>query len=154
MRWPAGCSIRRLFMAEKGAGAWLREPDGEMQRLTMPQPPSLAHLSGVANFRMADRDLAARMAYRLDKIAGVLNLRCSGQEYPAMALGQIHWAIYGRNIPWDHAPGTLLISEAGGVARRLNGRLYRAGDPPGGSPLLTACGEDQWNWLKTGLFDP
>ena len=94
------------------------------------------------------------MAYRIDQTAGMLNLRCSGQEYPAMALGQIHWGIYGRNIPWDHAPGTLLVCEAGGIARRLNGQDYRAADPPGGSPLVVACGEDQWNWLKTGIFDP
>lgn len=144
----------RLFMAEKGAGAVLREPDGRMSRLRTGNPPSLAHISGVANYGIADREMGARMAYRLDRTAGALNLRCSGQEYPAIAMGQIHYAIYGRNIPYDHAPGTLLVSEAGGVAKRLSGALYRASDPPGGSPLLTACGEDQWNWLKSGLFDP
>jgi fructose-1,6-bisphosphatase/inositol monophosphatase family enzyme len=152
--WLLDPPTGRLYMARQGEGAWLREPDGTVQRLTMPRPPSLAHLSGVANYGINDRTLAMRMAYRIDQTAGVLNMRCSGQEYPAMALGQIHWAIYGRGIPWDHAPGTLLISEAGGVARRLNGQLYRACDPPGGSPLLVACGEEQWNWLKTGIFDP
>lgn len=144
----------RLFMAERGAGAFLREPNGQMARLRTANPPSLAHLAGVANYGIADREMGARMAHRLDRTAGAFNLRCSGQEYPAIALGQIHYAIYGRNIPWDHAPGTLLVSEAGGVARRLSGALYRASDPPGGSPLLAACGEDQWNWLKSGLFDP
>lgn len=144
----------RLFMAEKGAGAYLHEPDGERVRLRTANPPSLAHIAGVANFRMKDRDLAARMAYRLDKTAGVLNMRCSGQEYPAMALGQIHYGIYGRCIPWDHAPGSLLLTEAGGVVRRLNGRLYRASDPPGGVPMLAACGEEEWDWLKREIFDP
>lgn len=152
--WILDPPTGRLYMAEKGAGAWLREPDGSLHRLRMPSPPSLAHLSGVANFGISDRELARRMAYRIDRTAGMLNLRCSGQEYPAMALGQIHWGIYGRNIPWDHAPGTLLICEAGGIARRLNGQDYRAADPPGGSPLVAACGEGQWNWLKTGIFDP
>jgi fructose-1,6-bisphosphatase/inositol monophosphatase family enzyme len=158
---PAG----RLYMAEKGAGAVLREPDGSLQRLRTADPPSLAHIAGVANFRMKDRELAARIAYRLDRTAGVLNMRCSGQEYPAMALGQIHYGIYGRCIPWDHAPGALLLTEAGGVVRRLDGTPYRASDPPAGalhraadkpwgSPMLAACGEGQWNWLKTGLFDP
>lgn len=152
--WILDPPTGRLFMAERGAGAWLREPDGSLHRLHMPAPPSLAHLSGVANVTIADRDLGQRIARRLDRMAGALNLRCSGQEYPAMALGHIHWAIYGRGIPWDHAAGCLLISEAGGVARRLNGQLYRAADPPGGSPLVAACGEEQWKWLKTGIFDP
>lgn len=149
----------RLFMAEKGAGAWLREPasaknGGSLQRLRTADPPSLAHIAGVANYGISDRDLGVRLARRIDRTAGVLNMRCSGQEYPAIALGQIHYALYGRGIPWDHAPGALLVSEAGGVVRRLNGALYRASDPPGGSPMLAACGEDQWNWLKTGIFDP
>jgi fructose-1,6-bisphosphatase/inositol monophosphatase family enzyme len=143
----------RLFVGEKGSGAFLHELDGSRQRLRTANPPSLAHIAGVANFRMKDRDLAARMAYRLDKTAGVLNMRCSGQEYPAMALGQIHYGIYGRCIPWDHAPGSLLLTEAGGVVRRLDGALYRASDPPGGSPMLAACGEEQWNWLKKDIFD-
>lgn len=163
--WILDPPTGRLYMAEKGAGAVLREPDGSLQRLRTANPPSLAHIAGVANFRMKDRDLAARIAYRLDRTAGVLNMRCSGQEYPAMALGQIHYGIYGRCIPWDHAPGALLLTEAGGVVRRLDGTPYRASDPPAGalhraadkpwgSPMLAACGEDQWNWLKTGLFDP
>lgn len=163
--WILDPPTGRLFMAERGAGAYLRESDGGLQRLRTASPPSLAHVAGVANFRMQDRDLAARIAYRLDRTAGVLNMRCSGQEYPAMALGQIHYGIYGRGIPWDHAAGALLLTEAGGVVRRLNGMLYRASDPPAGSldraagkpwgsPLLAACGEEAWNWLKTGLFDP
>jgi fructose-1,6-bisphosphatase/inositol monophosphatase family enzyme len=163
--WILDPPTGRLFMAEQGAGAFLREPDGTLQRLRTADPPSLAHIAGVANFRMKDRDLAARLAYRLDKTAGVLNMRCSGQEYPAMALGQIHYGLYGRGIPWDHAPGALILTEAGGVVRRLNGVLYRASDPPmgsigrvadqpWGSPILAACGEEQWQWLKADIFDP
>lgn len=163
--WILDPPTGRLFMAEKGAGAWLREPDDSVTPLRTANPPSLAHIAGVANFRMKDRDLAARLAYRLDRTAGVLNLRCSGQEYPAMALGQIHYGLYGRGIPWDHAPGALILTEAGGVVRRLNGMLYRASDPPmgsigrvadqpWGSPILAACGEEQWRWLKRDILDP
>lgn len=163
--WILDPPTGRLFMAETGSGAVLREPDGERVRLRTANPPSLAHIAGVANFRMKDRDLAARLAYRLDRTAGVLNMRCSGQEYPAMALGQIHYGLYGRGIPWDHAPGALILTEAGGVVRRLNGMLYRASDPPmgsigraadqpWGSPILAACGEEQWQWLKRDILDP
>ncbi|MFN4274714.1 MAG: inositol monophosphatase family protein [Ferrovibrio sp.] len=141
-------------MAEKGGGAWMREADGSQRRLATPKPPSLAHLSGAPNIRYGDRDFAARIGHRADKTAGVLILRCAGQEYLAIADGHIHYAVYNRALPWDHAAGCLLITEAGGVAKRLDGSLYRAADKPWGSPLVAACGEDQWNWLKAGIFDP
>jgi len=141
-------------MARKGAGAWMQEADGSTRQLTTSKPPSLAHLSGAPNIRYGDRDFAARIARRVDRTAGLLILRCAGQEYMAIADGHIHYGVYNRALPWDHAAGCLLISEAGGVARRLDGSPYRAADRPWGSPLLVACGEEQWNWLKTGIFDP
>lgn len=141
-------------MARKGDGAWLREAGGDTRRLATPKPPTLAHLSGAPNMRYGDRDFAAQIAYRLDRTAGVVMFRCAGQEYLAQAEGHIHYALYNRALPWDHAAGTLLITEAGGVARRLDGSPYRAADKPFGSPLVVACGEEQWGWLKAGLFDP
>lgn len=140
--------------AMRGEGAWMREADGSRRRLACDQPPSLAHLAGAPNLRYGDRDFAARIAARLDRTSGVMVLRCAGQEYMALAEGQIHYAVYNRALPWDHAAGCLLIEEAGGVARRLDGSRYRAADRPWGSPLVVASGEDQWNWLKTGLFSP
>lgn len=147
--------VRRITaMAQKGEGAWMREADGSMRRLVTPKPASLAHLSGAPNIRYGDRDFAARIAHRIDRTAGVLILRCAGQEYMAIAEGHMHYAVYNRAMPWDHAAGCLLVSEAGGVGRRLDGSLYRAADKPWGSSLIPACGEEQWNWLKSGIFDP
>lgn len=147
--------VRRITaMAQKGKGAWMHEADGTTRKLVLPKPSSLAHLSGAPNIRYGDREFAARIAHRVDRTAGVLILRCAGQEYLAIAEGHIHYAVYNRAMPWDHAAGCLLISEAGGVGRRLDGSLYRAADKPWGSPLIPACGEEQWSWLKTGVFDP
>lgn len=139
-------------MARQGQGAWMLEADGSERRFRLPKPPSLAHISGAPNIRYGDRDFAAGIAHRLDRTAGVMILRCAGQEYLAIAEGQIHYAVYNRALPWDHAAGCLLICEAGGVAKRLDGSAYRAADKPWGSPLVAACGDEQWNWLKTGLF--
>lgn len=140
-------------MTEKGSGAYLREADGDVRKLKTPNPPSLAHISGAPNLRYGDRDFAARIAYRMDKTAGVMILRCAGQEYLAMLDGHFHYAVYNRAMPWDHTAGCLLLTEAGGIAKRLDGSLYRAADKPWGSPLVAACGEAQWNWLKKDIFD-
>jgi fructose-1,6-bisphosphatase/inositol monophosphatase family enzyme len=141
-------------MAQQGQGSWMLEAAGSTRKFVLPKPPSLAHVSGAPNIRYGDRDFAARIAHRMDRTAGVMILRCAGQEYLAIAEGQIHYALYNRALPWDHAAGCLLLTEAGGVAKRLDGSLYRAADKPWGSPLVVACGEDPWNWLKTGVFDP
>jgi len=145
---------RRSVIAEKGAGAWMQENDGPSRRLSLPRPPSLAHIAGAPNLRYGERDFAARIAHRLDKTGGVMILRCAGQEYTAMLEGHFHYAVYNRALPWDHAAGCLAMVEAGGVARRLDGAPYRASDKAFISPLVAACSEDAWQWLKTGVFDP
>ncbi len=45
-------------------------------------------------------------------------------EYSAILRGDKDFVIYYRLLPWDHAPGTLAITEAGGVAMHLSGEAY------------------------------
>jgi fructose-1,6-bisphosphatase/inositol monophosphatase family enzyme len=45
-------------------------------------------------------------------------------EYAAILRGEKDFAIYYRLLPWDHAPGTLALTEAGGAAVHLDGRPY------------------------------
>lgn len=148
-------------VAEKGAGAWMLGTDradgptpksAARRRLQTVKPPTLAHLAGAPNIRYGDRDLAARIGRQCEKIASLLVLRCAGQEYMALAEGRTHFSLYSRALPWDHAAGTLLVREAGGLARRFDGTDYRAADKPWGSPLLVASGAEQWQWLMDGLM--
>lgn len=139
-------------IAERGGGAVLRgEPDGE-RRLWVSQPASLAHMAGSPNFRFADPELAARVSGRLRRLGSLLMLRAAAQEYLTLAEGRMHFAVYHRLYPWDHAPGTLLVEEAGGIARHVDGTRYRAADPPFGSGLIVAPSEESWRWLCDALF--
>jgi fructose-1,6-bisphosphatase/inositol monophosphatase family enzyme len=54
--------------------------------------------------------------------------RCAAEHYPRVALGQNDVALFQRTLPWDHAAGTLFLSEAGGWASRWDGSAYRIGD--------------------------
>jgi fructose-1,6-bisphosphatase/inositol monophosphatase family enzyme len=45
-------------------------------------------------------------------------------EYAAILRGEKDFVIYYRLLPWDHAPGTLALTEAGGAAVHLDGRPY------------------------------
>jgi fructose-1,6-bisphosphatase/inositol monophosphatase family enzyme len=49
---------------------------------------------------------------------------CAGVDYPALIEGDQEFVLFWRTMPCDHAPGALLLSESGGVARRLDGTPY------------------------------
>lgn len=135
--------------AERGGGAF-----AEGWRLTVAAPKSLAHMAGVVSLRYGDRGLAARIGERADRVAALLNFRCAAQDYAAIAEGRLHFAFYQRLNPWDHAPGALIVAEAGGYARRLDGTPYRPSDPPFSGPFVVASGEQSWHWLRAELFAP
>lgn len=57
---------------------------------------------------------------------------CCGVDYPRLMEGETDFIVYHRSWPWDHAPGSLMVTEAGGVVRDLTGDPY--------SPLLLRPG--------------
>ena len=66
----------------------------------------------------------------------------AGFEYPAIARGDRDFMLYWRTLPWDHAPGALLLREAGGIAAHLNGSPYAAAGQHEG--LLIATNRERW----------
>ncbi len=53
---------------------------------------------------------------------------CAGVEYARIVEGETDLLLFWRTLPWDHAPGALLLTEAGGAAIRPDGTAYRADD--------------------------
>ncbi len=51
---------------------------------------------------------------------------CAALEYTNLAQGQKDFVVYHRLLPWDHAPGALVLSEAGGNTVHLDGSAYSA----------------------------
>lgn len=137
--WILAPRTGRLAVASRGAGAWL---DGE--RLGPPaEAPEPEALRGAALLRFLPPGLAAGMAERSTALGEVLpGLRCAGLEYPAVAAGEQDFALFWRTLPWDHAPGALLVKEAGGRVARFDGAPYRLGD--GRKGLLVARSPHVW----------
>src|SRR5690606_27825945 len=75
---------------------------------------------------------------------------CAGLEYPAVVRDDQQFGFFWRTLPWDHAAGTLLLEEAGGVARRLDGTPYRVGVRQHG--LLVAQSDEMWHTVRSTLF--
>lgn len=76
--------------------------------------------------------------------------RCSAQHYVDLVRGRDHFALFHTTLPWDHAAGTFLLRNAGGVARRLDGSEYKPGDEQIG--LLVAASDAVWHVVAARLF--
>ncbi len=122
-------------VAERGAGAWVDgrrlqvEPSGQVAR-------SLASRSWPRRVVGAWRGLR-------------LTATCCGIDYPRLASGSADYAAYLKTKPWDHAPGSLLLTEAGGTVTTLDGRPYRVADSPRG--LVAATDADTAELVRRTL---
>jgi len=74
---------------------------------------------------------------------------CAGIEYPALVAGIWSSIFFWRTWPWDHVPGCLLVTEAGGHVARLDGSAYSPGD--GRRGLLVASHEGEWSRVRALL---
>jgi fructose-1,6-bisphosphatase/inositol monophosphatase family enzyme len=75
---------------------------------------------------------------------------CAGEQYPRVMTGQNDVALFWRAMPWDHAPGALILEEAGGRVARLDGTPYRVGDDRTG--ILIAASPRLWDETAKLLF--
>jgi fructose-1,6-bisphosphatase/inositol monophosphatase family enzyme len=104
------------YVAERGAGAWR---NGE--RLV--RPPLRDAVRGVTSRRTwIGRALGTLRALDLTWV-------CCGVDYPQLVEGGADYALYTGTKPWDHAPGSLLLSETGGHIGTFGGAPYRPQEP-------------------------
>tara|TARA_R110001583_G_scaffold178786_2_gene334842 strand:+ start:55677 stop:56510 length:834 start_codon:yes stop_codon:yes gene_type:complete len=89
-----------------------------------------------------------------DFFAKVSHYSCCGAEYQEIAQGEYDFCAYRTLKPWDHAPGTLLVREAGGIARYISPDCsvddYRA--EGNGPALICAATLELWDELNELLL--
>ncbi|MFE1168012.1 inositol monophosphatase family protein [Nocardiopsis sp. NPDC058789] len=136
-----------VHAAELGSGAWL---DGTRLRRA-PSPAAPADLRGMAQRRFLSPEERERVETaapdfaRLDGGSG-----CAGVDYPRLLAGELDFMLFADPLPWDHTPGGLLLSEAGGVSLRPGGAPYRPDEA--GRLLLTAADERTWRTARSLLL--
>lgn len=69
--------------------------------------------------------------------------RCAGEQYPRIVFGQNDVSLFWRTLVWDHAPGALILTEAGGRVARLDGTPYRIGQTTTG--MIAAATPKLWD---------
>ncbi|WKN48370.1 inositol monophosphatase [Nocardioides sp. Arc9.136] len=118
---------RAAYVAERGAGAWRND-------VRVHRPPVGDGLLGITSRRgWIGRALGTLRTLEL-------SWRCCGVDYPAIVDGRADYALYKKTKPWDHAPGSLLVAEAGGHVGTFRGEPYR---PQGPAPTGLVVAADR-----------
>lgn len=114
------------YVAERGAGAFR---NGERLEAVVRDQTAL---SGHTSRR-------SMLGERIDDLTPLkLSWVCCGVDYPHLAVGDADYLLYGGSMPWDHAPGSLLLTETGGVVGYADGSPY---DPTSLQTPLIAAGD-------------
>jgi fructose-1,6-bisphosphatase/inositol monophosphatase family enzyme len=107
------------FVAERGAGAFR---NGERLATRPPTGPPETWRGATSRRRWLGRALPGMAPLELSWV-------CCGVDYPQLVAGAADFLLYRHTMPWDHAPGQLLLTEAGGVLLTPAGDEYDAQRP-------------------------
>lgn len=118
---------RTAWVAELGAGAWR---DGA--RLSTRAVPAGTDPQGVTGIW----SLRGRQLPNLPPMQHTW--MCCGVDYPKLIEGETDFIVYKRSWPWDHAPGALLVTEAGGAVSHPDGEAY---EPRSVRPWIIAASD-------------
>jgi fructose-1,6-bisphosphatase/inositol monophosphatase family enzyme len=138
------------LMAEKGSGAWLVFPDGRRLRQSFAGRVPLERMVGVCSPFLLPHEMRRPILSNLDKIRLSASYRCAGHEYRMAMGGHLHFLMYGKLMPWDHLPGTLIAAEAGAYFARLDGSAYLPSHTAGG--LIVAPDRASYDLLRREVF--
>ena len=144
--WILQPATSRLYVAEAGAGTWRNG-----SRLSRPPgPATVSQLRGAVLTRFLSGEQRAAVAAAEPQFASIGPGRsCAGIDYPDIAEAGQDFCLFWRTLPWDHAPGALILTEAGGTAAHLDGRPYTPADPRPG--LLAAASAEMHREITTAL---
>jgi fructose-1,6-bisphosphatase/inositol monophosphatase family enzyme len=144
MAWIHDPESGRTAWATKGNGAVL---DGKPLVVHTPD-----QMKGVL---YASKFAPPEIAEQVDKTRHMVDeeepLYCSAWEYMRLCFNEMGFCLFTRLMPWDHAPGSLIYTEAGGISRCIDGEDYKPSDFEK-KGLLLAPDEGSWKKLHHTLF--
>jgi fructose-1,6-bisphosphatase/inositol monophosphatase family enzyme len=140
----------RMATAVAGEGAWL---GGQRLRVAA-APEAIGDMAGVLlSGYFGSRELGRKVEARRRRVRALRSVRSAGLEYLRLVAGEMHFALFTKLMPWDHAAGILLHNEAGGHARYLDGGAYEPA-AIARSGLLLAPDPESWQRLHATLLGP
>lgn len=121
---------RMAYVAERGAGAFSVDETGA--RTVQERLPALSPAPEPARWRV--RTSARRWVGEPLGPAPAMGLTwvSCGIDYPKLVTGECDALVYRGTHPWDHVPGSLLLTEVGGFVGDLGATAYRPRSRPDG----------------------
>ena len=132
-------------IAVRGEGAWSQNAAGNRTPLRVAAADAPKYMIGGLSWRFFPKPHRPAIVTAAARFGGTFDFRCAAHHYRMLAAGHCHFMVYHRLLPWDHAAGWLLHTEAGGRAAMLDGRDYRPSIMSGG--YLCAPDRDSWQEL-------
>jgi len=137
--WVLDPLTDRLCCAALGKGATINGEHVTARPTGAPLP-----VAGIS-LLFSDPETRVRLKERAADTLEMVDIpRCAAEQYPRIVLGVNDLAVFERTLPWDHAPGSLFVNEAGGRVARPDGSAYVIGADPG-KGLLAACSPEMWD---------
>ncbi len=147
--WILAPILKRLALGERGGGALL---DGRRARISAVSLPP-AELKGTLHAGMfSTPEMGRLMQQRRARVDAQKSKSAASVEYLRLLGQEMQFSFFTKLKPWDHAPGSMLLQEAGGVARFTD-----TGEPYSplrheGQGLLLAPDEQSWERLRETLL--
>ena len=140
-----------MVMAFRDEGVRLFETNtGNNRPLHVARPLAVTEMNGFVSFKYLSEEHRALARKNAKKMRRIQAIGCAGEEYLRIAEGRDHFAVFGSLHPWDHAPGSLIVEEAGGLAV-IGGEAYRPTNRVG--PLWIASSGHVFDTARTRLFE-
>lgn len=118
--WIAIPSRDQIFAAQHGGGAYLNGT-----RLRTAPPPTRQRPRGSVYSRLMPPGVAADVEERTSGRYEACSMTGSAAiEYTAIIQGHKDFGVFHRLLPWDHAAGVVILTEAGGCVSHQDGRPY------------------------------
>ncbi len=119
----AAPSQKEVFWAEKGGGAWLEHEQMGRQRLRVSGRKKLeTAMALTGSVRRKNPEHIQKIGTAVNELAGFRCMGSTALSLASVACGRGDIFFQKGTMPWDIAPGILLIREAGGFVSDLSGR--------------------------------
>ncbi len=150
----------RVYWAEVGQGAWLREPGLGERRLRVSPVTRLAEAFLASGFpyhssEQSDNNLR-ELSWMLPHCLGLRVLGAGALDVAQVAAGMLAGFWEGWMEPWDVGAGNLLVAEAGGVVSDYAGNPWSHGSPGylATNGHIHAAMLDAIRTARAGISDP
>ncbi|WP_179378903.1 inositol monophosphatase family protein [Jannaschia marina] len=132
-------------VATKGRGAGYHRGGHVRPLRTDPEDAPFDRLRGNTGGYLYPEDAQPGLAATIPMFRRTTSMGASLHEYRMLALGGSDFCLNGMLNVWDHAAGVLILEEAGGMSRLLDGTAYHPTMTEG--RLLNARNERLWERL-------